>query len=142
MGQRRACQRIGVGADIGLAQQITDGVIREGLHRRDALAHRRRGDAIEGVIGKGLGKGLVGVGAGEHVAERVIRIGEVLNDIAGAGEDRRETPGGGIEALVCDDAVTGGLLGQVQLGIQRVRGPVDLPARADNLLSIAEARVV
>jgi len=50
------------------------------------------------VVGEGLGEVLVGVG-GEHVAEHVIRIGEVLHDIAGSGRDRSQAPGRGIEAL-------------------------------------------
>jgi hypothetical protein len=120
MGKGRARHRIGIGADIGLRQQVADGVIREGLQRRDVLAYRRRGNAIEVVVGEGLGEVLVGVGAGEHVAEHVIRIGEVLHDIAGAGQDRGQAPGLGIEALAGDDTVAGGLLGEPQLGIAGV----------------------
>jgi hypothetical protein len=36
---------------------------------------------------------------GQYVAEHVIRKGEVLNDVAGADEDRRRAPDLGIEAL-------------------------------------------
>ena len=86
------------------------------------MAHRRRGDAIEGVPRvalkrargqapvKVLGRVLVGVGAGEHVAEHVTGIGEVLDDIAGTGEDRGQALGLDVEALGSDDAVAGGLL--------------------------------
>jgi hypothetical protein len=49
---------------------------------------------------------------------RIIRIGEVLHDIAGARQDRGQTPGRGIEAQAGDDAVAGGLLAQLQLGIK------------------------
>ena len=46
MGQRRACQRIGVSADIGLRQQVADGVVGEGLHRRDVGGDCCRGQAV------------------------------------------------------------------------------------------------
>lgn len=35
-------RRIGIGANIGLRQHVADGVIAEGLGRRNAAAHRRR----------------------------------------------------------------------------------------------------
>ena len=92
---------------------------------RDVLAHRCRSHAVEGVVGEGLGEVLVGVGAGEHVAEHVIRIGEVLHDVAGAGEDCGQAPGRGIEPLAGDDAVAGGLLDQPQLGVECVSDPAD-----------------
>jgi hypothetical protein len=76
------------------------------------------------VVGEGLGQALVGVGAGQHVAEHVVGIREVLDDVASAGQDRVEPPGGDIEALGGDDAVAGGLLDQVQFGVAGVRGPV------------------
>jgi hypothetical protein len=129
----RAGGWIGVGADIRLRQQVADGVIGEALERRDVLAHLRRGQAVEDVVGEGLSEiVLVGIGAGEHIAEGVIRIGEVLDDVAGAGtgQDRIQASGVGIEALIGDDAVAGGLLGEMQLGVARIGGPVDPPSQA------------
>src|SRR5262249_34070992 len=85
--------------------------------------HLRLGHAVNVVLGELLGEVLVGVGAGEHVAEHVIGIGEVLDDVAGAGEDRGQASGLGIEALAGGDAVTAGLLGGPQLGVARIRRP-------------------
>jgi hypothetical protein len=140
MGQRRAGQRIGVIPDIGLRQQVADGVIGEVLHRCRVLGHRRRLHAVEVVVGEGLVEVRVGIGAGQHVAEHVVGVGEVLDDVAGAGEDVHQPPGLGVEALGGDDAVAGGLLGQAQLGVARVRGPVGQPAGAGDLLLALSSR--
>jgi hypothetical protein len=45
---------------------------------------------------------------------------------AGAGGDVGELAGVGVERLLRDDAVAGGLLGEVQLGIPGLRRPVGL----------------
>ena len=96
MGERRAGQRIGVIADVGLPEQVADGVVGERLHRRGILAHRRRGDAVEVVVpapvktGVKLSLRFVLAPAGQHVAEDVIGVGEVLGDVADASKDRVE----------------------------------------------------
>jgi hypothetical protein len=139
MRQRGAGQRIGVGADVRLRQQVADRIVGERLLRRVG-GDRRRGEAVQIVVGQRLGEALVGIGAGEHVAEHVIGIGEALDRVATAREDRGEAVGEGIEALGGDDAVAGGLRKEPQLGIARVRGPINLGSAGD-LLAVAEARI-
>lgn len=56
MRQCRAGHWIRVGADLRLRQQVADGIVGEGFDRCDVLAHRRRGEAVEGVVGQRLYK--------------------------------------------------------------------------------------
>jgi hypothetical protein len=60
---------------------------------------------------EGLGEVLVGVGAGEHVADGVVGTGEALERVAVANEDRSQTVAQRIEVLGAD-AVASGLLGE------------------------------
>src|SRR5712671_2859021 len=64
--------------NVGLRQQVADGVIPKVFTRPMFWLTVAPGHAVEGFVGESLGEVLVGVGAGEHVAEHVIRIGEVL----------------------------------------------------------------
>jgi hypothetical protein len=108
---------------------------------RGALVDLGLGEPVQAVVAERLGEALIGVGAAEHVAEHVVGIGEALHRAAAAGEDRGQPVGQRIEALGGDDAVAGGLLGEPQLGVARVRGPVDLGSRTGHLLDVTEARI-
>lgn len=118
MGKGRARERIRIGAEIGLRQQVVD--------RVNVLAHRRGGYADEGVVDQRVGEAGTGVRAGEQVAQEVIVVGKILDRVAGPGQRRGQPASVGIEALVGDNAVAGGLLGEVQLGIKSVGGPLHL----------------
>jgi hypothetical protein len=90
---------------------------------------------MSSVNGERLGEVRIGVRAREQIAQGVVSIGEVLDDIAGAGEDRVEPLGCGLQGLVGDDAIAPGLLRQMQFRIARIRLPVDLAGRVvDDLL--------
>jgi hypothetical protein len=63
--QRRAGGRIAIVADVGLPRQVADGIVGEGLRRRNELrrqgtgGHGRREEAVQGVVGEALGEVLV-----------------------------------------------------------------------------------
>ena len=110
--------RIGVGADIGLGGEVADGVVGEGLDQRGGRQrHRRRGQPVELIVDEGLVERRVGVRAGEQLAEQVVGVGVALHGPGAARGDAGQGPGVGIEGAAGDDAVAGGLLGEMSFRV-------------------------
>ena len=124
--QRRAGKRIGVGADVGLRQQVANGIVGEQLLRRDVGGHRRRGEAVQGVVGEGLGEVLVGVAVSPCKMNSVVAIGKGILAHSKTLRTRRRAP----PILVSTANITLHLmLGITSHGRQRTLGRLDLRNR-------------